>query len=146
MRANDTVGRLGGDEFVVLAEFAAADTDFEILAHRLLESLREAFHVPGHERPLTIGASIGVALGDRSSADQLLRDADIALYSAKSAGKGCYRLFETDMYTEALARADLVERLAEAVVNDEFLLLYQPILDLGTGTAVGVEALLHWDR
>jgi diguanylate cyclase (GGDEF)-like protein len=146
VRASDTVGRLGGDEFVVLAEGSSLDAGAEVVAERLLDVLREPFSLSGRDRPLTIGASIGIAVGERQTADELLKDADIALYCAKAAGKGCYRLFAQEMEVEVQARAELTEGMAGAIANQEFFLVYQPIVDLATERPTGVEALLRWQH
>jgi diguanylate cyclase (GGDEF)-like protein len=111
LRAEDTAGRLGGDEFVVLVECGSADAGIEAIAERILAVLREPVRIPRLERPLAISASIGIALGDRSSAADLLRDADIAVYDAKAAGKGCYRIFAPEMALAMAARAELGQRL-----------------------------------
>ncbi len=144
LRANDTVGRIGGDEFVVLTEGTAPDAGFDAVAEKVLDALQQPFELTGRERPVTIGASIGVAVGDRPCAGDLLRDADIALYHAKAAGKGCHRVFAAEMQEEAVARAQLGERLAEAIAHEELFLVYQPMFDLDTEVATGVEALLRW--
>lgn len=104
VRASDTVGRLGGDEFVVLVEGASLDAGAGAVADRLLDVLREPFHLPGSDRALTVGASIGIAVGLRPSPDELLRDADAALYRAKAAGKGCHQTFTPDMRADDKAR------------------------------------------
>ena len=94
LRGNDTVGRLGGDEFVVLVDCDSLDGDISSVARRVIEVVREPIYLPGRELPLNVGASIGIAVGDRPSAADLLRDADVALYQAKAAGKGCVAMFE----------------------------------------------------
>ena len=146
VRDSDTVGRLGGDEFVVLVEDAALDAGVEVVAERLLDVLSEPFTLPGRERPLSVGASIGIATGDRGEAADLLRDADIALYSAKAAGKGCYRVFAPEMHHEVRNRAELAEGLSTALENEELFLVYQPIFDLVAEATTGVEALLRWNH
>ena len=93
VRASDTVGRLGGDEFVVLADDRMLDSGIQLLAERLLEVVRRPFTLGIWESPLQVRASIGIALGDRPTAGDLLRDADLALYRAKAAGKDCFRVF-----------------------------------------------------
>jgi diguanylate cyclase (GGDEF)-like protein len=98
MRESDTIGRLGGDEFVVLVDGSAMDVGPEVVAERLLEALRAPFELPGLPGgPLSLTASIGIAAGVRPSPTELLRDADIALYQAKSAGKNCFAAFKPEV-------------------------------------------------
>ncbi len=145
LRASDTVGRLGGDEFVVLTEGVALAAGPAMVAERIREVLRKPFHVEGYaDIPITVTASIGIATGDRPSAQELLRDADIALYRAKAKGRDCYALFEPAMQSAALDRLELKSDLDSALVNNEFFLLYQPIFDLDNIRIRGVEALLRW--
>jgi diguanylate cyclase (GGDEF)-like protein len=144
IRANDTVGRLGGDEFVVLAEGTSLDGGPELVAARLLDVLLEPFELAGFEGiPLTTSASIGIATGQRTSAGDLLRDADIALYRAKAAGKACAVVFESYMQSEVLDRLDL-ELDLRATLCEQFFVSYQPMFDLATLEMTGVEALLRW--
>jgi diguanylate cyclase (GGDEF)-like protein len=146
VRDSDTVGRLGGDEFVVLADGASLNAGVEVVAERLLDVLREPFELPHADHPMPVRASIGIALGESHTASELLRDADIALYSAKDAGKGCYRIFAPEMQLAAKARAEVLEALCSALGRDEFFLEYQPIFDLSAERATGVEALLRWNH
>ncbi len=147
LRGSDTVGRLGGDEFVVLLEGSSLDAGPEVTAERVRDLLAEPFHLEGPQ-PLTLHAhaSIGIAVGLRESAHELLRDADVALYEAKAAGKDCYVLFAADMQTAIHERLELEMALREAVATDQFVLAYQPIFDLSTETMTGVEALLRWQH
>jgi len=146
IRANDTVGRLGGDEFVVLAEGTSLDGGPELVAARLLDVLAEPFELAGFEGiPLTTSASIGIATGQRTSADDLLRDADIALYRAKAAGKACTVVFQSYMQSEVLDRLEL-ELDLRANLCEQFFTVYQPMFDLATLEMTGVEALLRWNH
>jgi diguanylate cyclase (GGDEF)-like protein len=104
LRDQDTVGRLGGDEFIVLVDCGSMDTDVSVLADRLLRAVQEPLLLPGCDQPITVGASIGVAVGDRPCAEDLLHDADMALYQAKASGKSCYRMFTSELRTSALVR------------------------------------------
>jgi diguanylate cyclase (GGDEF)-like protein/PAS domain S-box-containing protein len=147
LRASDTVGRLGGDEFVILAEGLSMAGGPEVVADRVREVLRPPFLVEGFEGiPITITASIGIAIGDRPSAQELLRDADIALYRAKAAGKDGWVLFEPAMQSAAIDRVEFKSDLDSALVDNQFFLLYQPIFDLDTATIRGVEALIRWQH
>ena len=147
LRESDTVGRLGGDEFIVLTEGLSLAAGPELVAERLLDVLAEPFHLDGdHEAPISISASIGIAVGFRENAEDFLRDADIALYAAKDAGKRCFVLFEAEMQTVLRSRHELELDLLAAVGSNQFFLLYQPIFDLNDLTVVGVEALLRWNH
>ncbi|MHB1538714.1 MAG: putative bifunctional diguanylate cyclase/phosphodiesterase [Solirubrobacteraceae bacterium] len=145
IRGSDTLGRLGGDEFVVVAQELSLSAGPELVAERLLESLQHPFRLTGHEEtPLTVTASVGVAEGGRSSAAELLRDADIAMYRAKWDGKNRFAVFESAMQDALHNRMVLEMDLRTALHDEQFFLLYQPILDLATMRATGVEALLRW--
>jgi diguanylate cyclase (GGDEF)-like protein len=146
VRESDTVGRLGGDEFVVLADGASLDAGVGVVAERLLDILREPFILPGVKHPVAVRASIGIALGDGHTASELLHDADVALYSAKAAGRACYRIFATELQHAVRERVEFGEALSRAVTGNEFFLVYQPIFDLRTERVKGVEALLRWKR
>jgi diguanylate cyclase (GGDEF)-like protein/PAS domain S-box-containing protein len=145
LRGGDTVGRLGGDEFVVLAEGISLAAGPETVAERLQDVLREPFRIEGYEGTVfTLSASVGIAVGDRDTAEDLLRDADIALYRAKARGRDCIATFDPEMKADLLDRLELRMDLDSACANEEFFLLYQPIVDLESGSVCGVEALLRW--
>ena len=146
VRVEDTFARLGGDEFALVLESTCEDGAVES-AERLLDALTAPFQVGGKELFLT--ASIGIAVagpGPAVAPDALLRDADVAMYAAKAEGKGGWRLFVTEMRTGALDRLGLGMDLRRAVERDEFVVHYQPIVDLATGRAVGCEALVRWAK
>jgi len=145
VRDSDTVGRLGGDEFVVLAEGVSLAAGAELVAERIQDVLREPFQLDGLEdTPLRVSASIGIAEGQRPSAGDLLRDADVALYRAKANGKNCYEMFLPEMQSDALDRLGLEMDLRVALAEDRFFLVYQPVFNLDSSTVCGVEALLRW--
>ncbi len=145
VRAGDTVGRLGGDEFVILTEGASVADGPLLVAERIRGALHERFFLEGYEGlPITVTASVGIATGDRPSAQELLRDADVALYQAKAVGKDCCVLFEPEMQSAAVDRLALKSNLYSALANDQFFLLYQPIFELDSMAVRGVEALLRW--
>jgi diguanylate cyclase (GGDEF)-like protein/PAS domain S-box-containing protein len=145
IRSSDTAARFGGDEFVVLLEdLEGTDTAAEV-AERILEDLRRPLMVAGKE--LVVRGSIGISILDSestSSADELIRDADAAMYIAKRDGKGGYRLFEPEMHAGVLARLELRADLQRALENGQFDLHYQPIVRLADSCVVGMEALLRW--
>jgi len=147
LRASDTVGRLGGDEFVILTEGPSLTIGPMVVAERIRSALRRPFLLDGFEGlPITVTASMGIATGDRSSAQELLRDADVALYQAKAAGIGGCVLFEPEMQSAAVDRLELKSALYSALENEQFFLQYQPIFDLQTMRVRGVEALLRWNH
>lgn len=147
LRDVDTIGRMGGDEFVVLIDGASLSADPELVADRLLEVIRQPFEIEGATTlPLLVNASIGIAIGDRPSAGDLLRDADVALYQAKAAGKNCYEIFNSAMQIGIQERIDLEFDLRSAVDGEQFRLVYQPIYNLDDLRLVGVEALLRWEH
>jgi diguanylate cyclase (GGDEF)-like protein len=143
-REQDTVGRLGGDEFVVLVESSADEATLDLLADRLAEVLRQPVELDDRHKIFSVTASIGVAVGQYATPDALLRDADLALYAAKAAGKDRYALFDATMYTSVEGRLELQGDLSTAVQDRQFFLLYQPIFDLPSREMVGVEALIRW--
>jgi diguanylate cyclase (GGDEF)-like protein len=146
LRASDTVGRVGGDEFLVLAEGVSVSSGPDVIARHLLDVLAEPFHGPRDGAGLRVTASIGIAWGQRNSAEDLLRDADIALHEAKAAGKNRFVVFEPEMHTAVRGRLDLELDLRMALEGDQFFLVYQPTFDLDQVTFNGLEALLRWQH
>jgi diguanylate cyclase (GGDEF)-like protein len=145
VRGTDALGRLGGDEFVVIAEGVSLGAGAELIAERLLEALTEPFRLDcADDTPVFVKASIGVASGWRASADELLRDADIAMYHAKWDGKNRYVVFESGMEDAVQSRMELEMDLQQAVVDNEFFLVYQPTFDLVDMKPSGVECLIRW--
>jgi diguanylate cyclase (GGDEF)-like protein len=145
VRQVDALGRLGGDEFVVIAEELSLAAGPELVAERLLDALKHPFKLgPEEETRVTVTASIGIAAGSRTSAEELLRDADIAMYRAKWDGKNRYAVFETGMQDSLTNRVELDMDLHEALEKAEFFLAYQPTFALSDMTPTGVEALIRW--
>jgi diguanylate cyclase (GGDEF)-like protein len=145
VRESDAVGRLGGDEFVVIASELSFTSGPELIAERLLEALDQPFKLGGRgQSSLQLTASIGIAAGDRESADELLRDADVAMYQAKWDGRHRYVLFEAGMQTAVQTRMELEMDLRVALENDEFYLVYQPTFSLQDMAPTGMEALIRW--
>ena len=146
VRREDTIARLGGDEFTVLLEDMRDPSDAVRMAERIGEALATPFELAGQQ--VVISASIGIALDtDRShKPDDLLREADMAMYRAKSGGKARYEIFDTGLGTRAMERLELETELRAAAERGQLVLLYQPIVDLGTGSIDAVEALLRWQH
>jgi diguanylate cyclase (GGDEF)-like protein len=147
IRPGDTAARLGGDEFAILLEDVDGPAEAVAVAGRLLEGL--ALPIELGESSPRVGASIGVALSGPAgdTAEDLLRNADIAMYAAKAAGRGRTQLFEPELLEQAAARSDLDGRLRGAAERGELRLEYQPIVELSNGarSVVGLEALVRWD-
>jgi diguanylate cyclase (GGDEF)-like protein/PAS domain S-box-containing protein len=142
-RFSDTVARLGGDEFAILLEGVATNAEIARLATALIGELDQPFTLGGTE--VRVSASIGVAFSTlETSAEALLSKADIAMYHAKAAGKNCFVAFQPPMQELLQERTRLVADIARAVATEEFFVEYQPIVDLGTRSLLGVEALVRW--
>ena len=144
VRAGDTVGRFGGDEFAVLVESAARGVRLDSLARRMIEVLHKPVELDEFGPRFFATASIGVAFGRYATHEDLLRDAQMALTAAKTAGKDRYTLFNANMRTVIESRAVLEDELNTALQEKQFFLLYQPIYDLTTRKVVGLEAIIRW--
>jgi diguanylate cyclase (GGDEF)-like protein/PAS domain S-box-containing protein len=146
LRPGDLVAHLGGDEFGVLVDHVSSPLDASHVAERVQRALSVPFHVSGQEIFAT--ASIGIAFSATGyeRPEDLLRDADTAMYRAKSLGSGRVQIFDQDMHAHALARLTLESDLRRALERDQFRLRYQPIVALGTGRISGFEALLRWQH
>ena len=143
IRDGDTAARFGGDEFAVLIESIVARADAETVAHRIIEAAGEPFVIENRE--LHIGASVGLAsAADASDAEQLLRNADLAMYRAKSAGGGGFAAYDPRMHDVLVERLQMEADLRGALDRDELALHYQPTVDLATGEITGFEALVRW--
>lgn len=139
----DTAARLGGDEFTILLEDRGGIDRAIDVAERLLDSLREPVTIAGYD--VTVLASVGVAVATPGmSTTSLLRDADIAMYEAKRAGKGQIRIFDPAMRLLATKHLEYRTELGDALDNDELRLVYMPFVDLKTGQVTGAEALVRW--
>ncbi len=141
----DTVARFGGDEFAIVQIGAASQpAGATALAERIIDVLSAPYEVDGHN--VVIGASVGIAIApiDGQTADQLMRNGDMALYRSKCDGRGTYRFFETEMDARMQARRILELDLRRALLKEEFAVYYQPILNAHKGEVIGFEALLRW--
>ena len=145
VRDADALGRLGGDEFVVISDELTLEVGPELIAERLLDALNQPFKLGADkDTRVTVTASIGIAAGAHTVAEELLREADIAMYRAKWDGKHRYVVFEAGMQHTVQHRMELEMDLREALENEEFFLAYQPTLSLSDMSPTGVEALIRW--
>ena len=144
LRMGDTVARLGGDEFAILLEDFADFAEVDKVAERVDQELEKPFNIHGHE--FYTGASLGIALSSTGyeRPEDLLRDADTAMYRAKSGGRGRRVFFDPTMHVRAVARLHLENDLRRAVDRQEFEILFQPLIELAAGRLVGFEALIRW--
>jgi diguanylate cyclase (GGDEF)-like protein len=145
LRVTDTAARLGGDEFAVLVEDARDENEVLAVAERLIEALRAPFEPS--DREMFVSASIGIAF-DRSggNSDHLLRNADLAMYTAKRQGKARFAVYQAEMHTAAVDRLEMESDLRRGLSRGELRVDYQPIVTLATGEIVGVEALVRWEH
>ena len=142
-RSGDTVARLGGDEFAVLLENLTLNDPVLKIAARIVESLQEPLDQPVNDMQVT--ASVGIAFSSaHDGVEELMRNADVAMYAAKSAGKGRFAVYEASMQHAAGERREMEAELDKAMREAQFLLHYQPIVDLRSGYLLGVEALIRW--
>jgi diguanylate cyclase (GGDEF)-like protein/PAS domain S-box-containing protein len=146
LRPADTPSRLGGDEFGIVFEDATEVEQACRVAERILAALRNPFHVRGRDVFLTASVGIAMSADGTEGADELLRNADVAMYTSKAAGKGRVEVFRPNMHEAVLHRLELGADLRAAVERGEFGVLYQPIVDLRSKQITGVEALLRWNH
>jgi diguanylate cyclase (GGDEF)-like protein/PAS domain S-box-containing protein len=142
LRAADTAARLGGDEFAIILEHVTDPADVSIVAQRVHETLAEPFEVDGHQ--LSVGTSIGISIG--ADPAELLKEADAAMYRAKSNPGIGFAFYDPDLDRAALIRFRRIGELGEALGRDQLRVHYQPIVELGSGEVGGYEALLRWDH
>jgi len=146
VRETDVTARLGGDEFAILLPCDCDADSAQMLAVRLIEAVRQPFVVD--DEPISIGVSIGIAMApiNGTRPDQILRNADLALYRAKAEGRSVFRFFENAMDSEARERRLLEVELRDAIANGELVLYYQPLVDAEDGQPTGFEALIRWNH
>jgi len=146
VREPDTVARLGGDEFAILIEDVADIEDTRVIARRVIAALNEPIRVSGKE--LFTSASIGIAIGEAryTAPEELLRDADVAMYRAKARGRQRFEVFDETLHQEALNLLTLESDLRRAIARNEFEPYFQSIVDIGTDAVIGYEALLRWNH
>jgi len=145
MRGDDLIARFGGDEFALLVTSLASAADVAVTAERLLAGLTRPF--PVGEHTLSLSASIGIALlRHGATPDEILRDADTAMYRAKAQGRARYEVFDSDMHSEALAQLETEADLRRALAQGQFEVYYQPVVRVKTGAVQGLEALVRWNH
>jgi diguanylate cyclase (GGDEF)-like protein len=144
VRETDTIARMGGDEFAIIENMISAPKDAAKLANRIIDAVSQPYDID-HQQVI-IGTSIGIAVSplDGATSDELLRSADLALYSTKEKGRGAFQFFEPAMNAQMQARAATERELRSALANEEFEIHYQPIYNLASDEISGFEALLRW--
>ncbi|MDD3798208.1 MAG: EAL domain-containing protein [Novosphingobium sp.] len=144
--AGGKVGRLGGDEFKVILAESTDGAKLAELAQEIIANLSQPYSIDGHR--VVIGASVGVAVAPEhgETSEELIRNADLALYAAKDAGRGCYHVFANDLHSQAEERRQLEHDLRDAIQGGGLELHYQPVVDAGTGDICAFEALLRWNH
>ena len=144
LRPHDTVARLGGDEFAVLLESAGLETA-GALAQDCLDALSRPFLIHGREAVVSVSVGVVPGAAGYDDADEVLRNADVAMYAAKGRGKACYQVFESRMHEQLLDRLNSEARLRDAVHRNELRLYLQPVVEVPGRRVAGVEALVRWD-
>jgi len=144
LRSSDTVARIGGDEFVIILSLLSGGDDVPKVADKILETLRKPVQFENHT--IYTSASIGIALHPENGAtvDELLKNADIAMYQAKEKGRNNFQFYSKEMNEQALARQVIESSLRQAMVRNEFFLVYQPLFDIANRAIIGFEALIRW--
>ena len=146
LRPGDGLARLGGDEFAILLNRLTADSQANGIAHRIQDALSAPFSISGRE--VFTSVSIGIAFGPAhyANADEIMRDADTAMYHAKTRGKARHEVFDAEMHARVRDRLSLENDLRRAITGNDFEIVYQPIVRLSTGMCVGFESLIRWTR
>jgi len=146
VRDSDTIARLGGDEFAIIVQPVKERSRIARLADRLIESVNKPFVIDGQTTFISVSIGVAVAPDDSRDPDLLMKQADLALYQAKSAGRGRYAFFEAAMEQQAAERRQLEAEMREALVQERFELHYQPLVSAATRRVIGFEALLRWQH
>jgi len=144
VRHSDTISRQGGDEFVLLLSFIEHAEDAALSAQKMLASISQPHHIEGHELHINVSIGISVYPDDGRDAETLIKSADTAMYHAKESGRNNYKFFEQGMNDRAVQRQSIEADLRGALERQEFVLYYQPKINLHSGAIVGVEALIRW--
>jgi diguanylate cyclase (GGDEF)-like protein len=144
LRSSDTVARLGGDEFAILLEITGEKISPSTIVEKLQEGIRLPFSLDGHELHITVSIGVVVSVADYAHPEEVLRDADIAMYQAKAHGKARFETFDIKMRSYAFSRLEMEQDLRAALENGEFQLYYQPIVSMKSNQLFGFEALIRW--
>ncbi len=144
IRKADTLARLGGDEFVIILNDVKTEQDLRVFANKLLAILKDPFIVQGHELFITTSIGIGLYPNDGNNIDELLRNADNAMYLSKKLGANQFNFYTQELNNQNIHRLEQEASLRQAIAHNEFILFYQPQIDLNTGQLVSVEALIRW--
>ncbi|MGD0388044.1 MAG: EAL domain-containing protein [Tepidisphaeraceae bacterium] len=145
-RTPSTIARLGGDEFCILLASLRNDNDAALVAERIMKALGEPYDIGGHQVHSTASIGIAVSTSGYERAEDMIRDADTAMYRAKAAGKDRFVLFDKSMHEHAMRRLSVESELRRAVEKSELMPYYQPIVSLETGLMIGAEALVRWQH
>ncbi len=146
LRSSDTVARLGGDEFAILLEITGEQSTAVLIADKLQQSLNQPFRLDGHELYITASIGIVMSVAGYMHPEEVLRDADIAMYQAKGQGKARFEIFDTSMRSHAFSRLAMEQDLRAALESQEFRLYYQPIMSVSSNVLVSFEALIRWEH
>src|SRR5262249_31605444 len=144
VRTGDTVARLGGDEFAVIQNAIEDPAEAATLAKRIRDQIGRPFDLAGMQAVVNASIGIAVAPSDATEPEQLLKQADMALYAAKGEGRGIYRFFQPEMDARMRMRHEIESELRDAIAAGELRLHYQPVVDIASGEVTGLEALLRW--
>lgn len=144
LRQDDSIARLGGDEFAIIVDAINDASDATRVAERILESLKTPFSIQGRDVQVTVSIGIALSTSGYDTPDDVLRDADAAMYRAKTSGRAHYEIFDLEMHRRALSQLQLESDLRDAIERREFAVHYQPVIALDAGSVTGLEALVRW--